>query len=445
MKRMLSLSLSALLLLALTLTCLAAEPSFVQIDATLREDERTALEALRSAVRRDFGIEAFFVINNDYAGGEAFKVYAQDYLHTHAEGDDALIFAVSSETYYLNTTGKAGTLLEESDMHTLYEAIREADENGDQPRAALQFYSTLLQLLNKRKAEPALSVSGPDVTTAPATAEPDKADTRVVIPGSVPIPNQISPVRGDRLVDQADLLTPEAETALQEKLDEISEKHQFDVVIVTAAQIGSRSAMEFADDYFDYNGFGFGESFDGVCLLISMAERDWWISTSGFGETALSDDYFLSFISLSDFMKHLKSGDYDQSFQYFADVVDDFVAEAKKGTPYSAKHRYQDWKNKVIGVGISLGIGLIAAGFVTYSKKQTYVGAVQEKREAGIYMVGSVRFGNCYDNLISTYVNRTRRQQDSGSESSSSGRSYTSAGHHTSSSGRSHGGGGGKF
>ena len=124
-------------------------------------------------------------------------------------------------------------------------------------------------------------------------------------------------------------------------------------------------------------------------------------------------------------------------------MVNDFVLEAKKGEPFSSRHRYQDWKNKVIGVCISLALGLIVAAIVTYYKKETYVSAVQQKREAGGYMVGSVCFGECYDNFIGSYVNRTKRVTES--SSSSSGSSHSSGGSHTSSSGRSHGGGGGKF
>lgn len=448
MKRLSAFLLSLLLTLALAAPCLAAETPFVRTDDTLSEDETAYLSVLYEAIRQTYGVEAFFLINYDYKGGDEFKDYAKDYLRSHMEGDNALVFAVSSTTYYWNVRGELGDMLLESDLDGLYDAIRQADENGEQYNAAVKFYAALNRLLAYRTnlaaqiatTEPVPADPG---NTAEATTAPPETTARAIIPGSVEIPETIAPTRGDRLVDQAALLNDADEAALQKKLDTISEELQFDVVIVTAKHIGSRTPMEFADDYFDYNGFGYGENYDGVCLLISMAERDWWISTCGYGETALSDDYFLNLIDPSDFTYYLKNGDYARSFNYFADTVSDFVTEAKTNEPYSAKHRYQDWKNKVIGVCISLVLGLIVAAIVTYSKYSNYTGAVQQRSEAAGYMVGSVRFGECYDNFLGSYVNRTRRVTES--STSSSGGGHSSGGHHTSSSGRSHGGGGGKF
>ena len=54
-----------------------------------------------------------------------------------------------------------------------------------------------------------------------------------------------------RLVDGADLLTDSEETALRDKLDEISERPQVDMVIVTTDSLEGKSPKEFADDYYD--------------------------------------------------------------------------------------------------------------------------------------------------------------------------------------------------
>ena len=462
MKRWFACWLSLLLLCVLALPAKAAETPCVRTDSALSDKEVSYLETLFDTVKKGFGIEAFFLINYDYEGGDAFQTYAKDYLHTHAETDDALVFAVSSTTYYLKATGKAGEMLEDEDMNTLYDALRGADERGEQYTAAVQFYSALMQLLSQRNgAAVPTTAATTSVTTPPteppATAAPDFSEVttvsgttapnpaRVIIPGSVNIPDAIAAVRGDRLVDQADLLPAADETDLRQKLDAISEELQFDVVLVTADQIGSRTPMEFADDYFDYNGFGYGDSHDGVCFLISMAERDWWISTCGFGETALSDDYFMDIVRYSKVISALKDGDYSLSFNTYADMVADFVHEAQTNEPYSSRHRYEDWKNKTIGVGLSLVIGLIVAAIVTWYMKQHYVASVQQKSEAGAYMVGSVHYGQQYDNFRSSVVNRTRRVTQSSSSSSGGSSSSSSGGHHTSSSGRSHGGGGGKF
>ena len=411
---------------ASALPCYAAS---VRTDDPLTEAETAHLDSLFAAVREAYGIEAFFLINYDYEGGDDFKAYARAFLDENASGEDALVFAVSSTTYFLNTRGKAGELLEDDDLGTLYEAIREADEDGRQYSAAVQFYAALDQLLAVR--------------TGGYGADADFAEVREILPGSVPIPDEISPVRGDRLVDQADLLTPEAEQALQAKLDRISEALQFDVVIVTCEHIGSRTPMEFADDYYDYNGFGYGEDFDGTALLVSMAERDWWISTCGYGQTALSDDYFLDFIDASDFIDHLKNGRYDKSFNFFADMVERFVTEAKTNEPYSDSHRCHLWGSMCEGMIWSAVVGLIIAAVVTRSKYNNYTGAVRTKGEANEYMVGGVHLTAQDDRFLHSHVYREKRVSQS--SAASGGSSHRASGSHTSSSGRSHGGGGGKF
>ena len=428
MKKMTVFLLCLLAAFASALPCYAAS---VRTDDPLTEAETAHLDSLFAAVRDTYGIEAFFLINYDYEGGDDFKAYARAFLDENASGEDALVFAVSSTTFFMNTRGKAGELLEDDDLGTLYEAIRDADEDGRQYSAAVQFYAALDQLLAVR--------------TGGSGADADFTEVREILPGSVPIPDEIQPVRGDRLVDQADLLRPEAEAALQEKLDRISEQMQFDVVIVTCEHIGSRTPMEFADDYFDYNGFGYGENYDGVALLISMAERDWWISTCGYGQTALSDDYFMNFIDPSDFTYHLKNGRYDKSFNFFADTVEKFVTEAKTNKPYSEHHRFHMWSSMRTGLIWSAVVGLLIAAVVTRSKYNNYTGAVHTRGEANEYMVGGVHLTAQDDRFLHSHVYREKRVKQETSSSSSGGSSHHSSGSHTSSSGRSHGGGGGKF
>lgn len=52
-----------------------------------------------------------------------------------------------------------------------------------------------------------------------------------------------------RLVDDAGLLSDSEEVDLLEELDEISERQQVDVVVVTVNSLEGSSAMEYADDF----------------------------------------------------------------------------------------------------------------------------------------------------------------------------------------------------
>lgn len=49
---------------------------------------------------------------------------------------------------------------------------------------------------------------------------------------------------GKHLADMADLLTDTQEAELLQELEEISERQQFDIVVVTTTSLSGKSAME---------------------------------------------------------------------------------------------------------------------------------------------------------------------------------------------------------
>ena len=235
-----------------------------------------------------------------------------------------------------------------------------------------------------------------------------------------------------RLVDQADLLTDTQETSLQQELDNISEKLNFDVAIVTVDSTGSRTPQAFADDYYDYNGFGMGTNADGVLLLVSMAERDWHISTAGFGITAFTDaglDY------MSDiFVPYMSDGDYMKAFETYADLCEQFVTQAKNGRAYDNGNMPKVPFNLVKYAGIALIGGVVIALLIVEVMRRS-LQSVRPQRSAGNYIKnGSMHITDSEDRFL--YANVSKRARPKSSSGSSS---------HRSSSGRSHGGRGGKF
>ena len=135
-----------------------------------------------------------------------------------------------------------------------------------------------------------------------------------------------------RMVDWADLLSDGEEADLSDRLDEISERQQLDIVIVTVDSLEGASAEAYADDFFDDNGYGFGDEKDGILFLISMEERDWCISTSGYGITAFTDAG-LEYLS-EEFLPYLSDGAYVEAFQTFAGECDEYITQARTGEAY---------------------------------------------------------------------------------------------------------------
>ena len=83
------------------------------------------------------------------------------------------------------------------------------------------------------------------------------------------------------IVDDAGLLTEDEITVLDAFAARLVNDYGMDVVILTVESLEGKSSEAFADDYFDDNGYGYGENASGVLLLLSMEYRDWAISTSG--------------------------------------------------------------------------------------------------------------------------------------------------------------------
>ena len=246
-----------------------------------------------------------------------------------------------------------------------------------------------------------------------------------------------SKVSKDYVVDNADLLTQTEENELSEKLQDISDELQFDVVVVTTNSTGSKTATEYADDYFDYNGYGRGSNNDGALFLVDMGDRKWAISTSGYGIEAIVDS------ALDDMeeeiVPYLKSGDYDGAFNEFADLTYDIVNDAKNGKSYSNSTTSTTKNHKNIGtnliVAFSIGAGISLIIILVYRSK---LKPVKFQKEAKEYIVpGSFNIRRSDDVFL--YFNITKVPIPKNNDSDDSG-SF-----HSSSSGSSHGGSSGSF
>lgn len=239
-----------------------------------------------------------------------------------------------------------------------------------------------------------------------------------------------------RLVDYADLLTDSEESALLSKLDEISERQRADIVVVTADTLGGKTPVEYADDFYDYNGYGFGDTNDGVLLLISMEYRDWWMSTSGYGITAITDAG-IEYIS-DKFLSDLSDGNYAEAFSTYAQLCDEFFTQAKTGQPYDVGHMPKEPFNIVWNLFVALIVGFVIALIATNIMKGK-LKTVRFQYAAGNYVKeNSMNITDSRDMFLYTHVDRIAKPKET---SSSSGGSST----HTSSSGATHGSGGGKF
>ena len=401
---------------------IAINPLADDADLLTDEEEALLLDKLNEIrLRQQFHV---VIVTASDVNGKSSMDYADDYFddNGYGLGEDKsgalLLINMADREWWISTSGFGITALSDDDIDAIGEEMTPDLSGGYYYDAFVTFAESCDEYVSLAKdadesGDKLLMATGDgeDISSAPA--------------GSFP-----------RLVDNADLLDDEEEALLLGKLDEVSERQQFDVVIVTASTIDGKSPMAYADDFFDYNGYGKGADRSGALLLVSMEDRDWWISTRGYGITALTD-FGIEKIGDDIIRDGLSDGDYYDAFVTFVKDCDSYVTQAKNGTPVD-RNTYKEPFPFVKRIGASAVIGLIVSLIVGSALKGKMTSVKAAKTAASYTRPGSFYLRDQSDVFLYNNVTRTAKPQET---RSGGGGSST----HTSSSGASHGGGGGKF
>lgn len=213
-----------------------------------------------------------------------------------------------------------------------------------------------------------------------------------------------------KVADEAGLLSPEEEAALQEQLSETAERYQCDVAAVTVQSCGGMSVQSFTDLYYYENGYGCGPDLDGIILLVSMRERRFHLATRGSAVRAFTD-YGLEVID-DEITPYLSDGEYAEAFETYADLAEEFLREYAEGEAYDVDHAYRKPMNAGLRVLIACGIGLAAAA-VTLSVLLAQLRSVRVQYEARDYVKsGSFRITRANDLFLYRTVMRERIQRN---------------------------------
>lgn len=254
----------------------------------------------------------------------------------------------------------------------------------------------------------------------------------------------------DYIVDQAGVLSDTDREDLNTRLQNFREENQFDLVIVTTTGLDPDDRQTYADDFYDYNGYGYGTERDGILLLVnvnadgSYESGNSWISTCGSGITLFSYSTIQEMGRV--LTPYLTAGNYTTAFQQFVTLSkaqynsgssednswDDWDDDWDEDTEFSVGS--SGWDVKVIAI-TALVVGIMGTVVVVLILKRQLI-SVRPARDAGRYVVeGSLQLRDSHDMFLYSHVTQTRRpQQDDNSG--------PGGGIHTSSSGSSHGGGG---
>lgn len=215
------------------------------------------------------------------------------------------------------------------------------------------------------------------------------------------------------LVDYA-----EAEEILA-RLQEVSDKHDFDVAIAVMPWLDERDAVYYAADFYEDNAYGRGANSDGCLLLLAMEERDFAFVSFGRGESVFTPSgqaYLDTF-----FLPKLSAGQYAEAFMGFADGADEFLTAEAEGRPYNAdtipgEPEATSKKRGILSIG-SIIVSFITSLFVTGGYKSQLKSVRGQAGAAQYIRPGSLNVTGKKDVFLYTKTARTPRVKSSSGES----------------------------
>ena len=264
----------------------------------------------------------------------------------------------------------------------------------------------------------------------------------------------------NKVFDEGELLSEEEEEKLQELCIETAKEIELDIVVVTTRDLGYKSTMSYADDFYDEGKYGYEYEYgSGVLFLIyeDPYEGEVYISTAGLGILYI-DDYDIDTI--------LDAGWDDFAYEYeYYDCLEKMINKTKSVVK-SYDHlsgveevmddwydgEYEDYEDFIVdyvqyGKDPNFFSAFVFCGFISviisgifvlvqnsnYKNKMTVSGGTYFRKNSFV-------MHSNYDNFLRTDVSRVRIESSSSGGGGGGGSRGGSS--HRSSSGRSHGGGG---
>ena len=356
----------------------------------------STLETYAQQIEDNYGYSVLLSVI-DGVGTEGTYGYCEDLYNANASEENgiALTYNYGDNKYAFYCAGEAENIFTvEIQDNTLWHAFAYTETYYE---GAYAYLAAVEEIVSKAPA-----------ATKPVTDASETEPTTEF----VPVDRTLSLVE-----DYADVLTDSEEADLLAKLEALGTANDIEVGVVTVDSYEGKDPQAFADDFYDYNGYGYGENDDGFIVVFNTGKgdgnRNIAISTHGKGIDLLTDMEIDVIIEMM--ITPIKNGD-------FAGAFDNFVSECESAVDTSVSLL-------AIPLAIAIGFGL---AFLIVKIQASKLKTVVQKADAADY-VGNVVLTYQNDQFMYRNVIRSPKVK---SESSST---------HTSSSGRTHGGGNKSF
>ncbi|MGY3725404.1 Uncharacterized membrane protein YgcG, contains a TPM-fold domain [Granulicatella balaenopterae] len=407
----------------------------------LTTEELFKLNEQANQIKDDLGYNAMYIAIEDMGDQDGFD-YADLVYNSFYEGEPGVVLLRDHQEKmnYVNFLNGLEEYVTDAELDEALDNYLDGSSYYDGVQAYLTSVSKTFKRINQDypdfvAGQGALpsdseSLTGKESTTEEASTTAEEGTTEETATTATLSGNQ---KELPYLVDMAHVFGQEDSDQIEQKLQTISQQEQCDVVVVFVDSLGDKTATEFADDYYDDNGYGYGASHDGILLLISTGERDYAISTTGFGITAFTDAGLVFIVE--QMIGDLGDDDFYSAVITFVNLSEQFIQQAKTGEPYDVDNVPKMPLNPLVYLVEVVAGFAIAFGLAIYQKSK--LTSVYEQASAADYTKqGSLVIHHQHDQ----FINRVTTSRVIETKNSSGGSST-----HSGSLGTSHGGTSGSF
>jgi uncharacterized protein len=211
------------------------------------------------------------------------------------------------------------------------------------------------------------------------------------------------------IYDDAQLLSENQAAKLQDRLQELSDKYDTQIVVATLQSVNGGDADILAEAFYDGKDLGYGDSRDGILLIIMMDIREFRIVSNGEAADALTLDRIDKITDV--ITPELSDGEYYDAFREFADKCEYYLDGHINGFPFDVG------KSLVIALVIGIVAGLIVANTLKAQLKTLHI----QTRAHDYVKAGSMQLTYQKDLYLYRTVQQTRKQTSNSNSGSSGG------------------------
>ena len=253
------------------------------------------------------------------------------------------------------------------------------------------------------------------------------------------------------VVDDAELFSTFEINDMEQIIRRIEAEYQMDILVLTTYDVpkaySDRAIQDYADTYFDEQGYGLGEDSAGLLYMIDMTNRAPCISTSGVMIDYITDDRLETLFNVS--YDYLVEGDYGRAAVALLNYLERFLAQGRQegSFRYDAEtgRRLSGLYNALTGTEmvVAAAAGLAVAGlmYAAVSAKYNLKGSTYRYDVAAN---ATCDFTRNDEQFLRQSTSVIRHSSNHGGHGGGGGRSGRGSSVHRSSGGRSHGGGVGR-